>query len=159
MKNNNLGSMTKRKAPKGTLRRLIKMLFGFYPVLVPLTILCILFAAAAAAIPDIFIQKITAIIDVAIKGGLDWESQKHDIYRLMIILGSIYVVSIAAVTLYCQLMAKITQGFLYKLRRKMFDGMQNLPIKYFDTNKHGDIMSYYTNDIDALRELISSSFP
>ena len=49
MKNNNLGSMTKRKAPKGTLRRLIKMLFGFYPVLVPLTILCILFAAAAAA--------------------------------------------------------------------------------------------------------------
>lgn len=159
MKNNNLGSMTKRKAPKGTLRRLIKMLFGFYPVLVPLTILCILFAAAAAAIPDIFIQKITAIIDVAIKGGLDWESQKYDIYRLMIILGSIYVVSIAAVTLYCQLMAKITQGFLYKLRRKMFDGMQNLPIKYFDTNKHGDIMSYYTNDIDALRELISSSFP
>lgn len=159
MKNNNLGSMTKRKAPKGTLRRLIKMLFGFYPVLVPLTILCILFAAAAAAIPDIFIQKIIAIIDVAIKGGLDWESQKHDIYRLMIILGSIYVVSIAAVTLYCQLMAKITQGFLYKLRRKMFDGMQNLPIKYFDTNKHGDIMSYYTNDIDALRELISSSFP
>lgn len=159
MKNNNLGSMTKRKAPKGTLRRLIKMLFGFYPVLVPLTILCILFAAAAAAIPDIFIQKITAIIDVAVKGGLDWESQKYDIYRLMIILGSIYVVSIAAVTLYCQLMAKITQGFLYKLRRKMFDGMQNLPIKYFDTNKHGDIMSYYTNDIDALRELISSSFP
>lgn len=57
MKNNNLGSMTKRKAPKGTLRRLIKMLFGFYPVLVPLTILCILFAAAAAAIPDIFIQR------------------------------------------------------------------------------------------------------
>ena len=159
MKNNNLGSMTKRKAPKGTLRRLIKMLFGFYPVLVPLTILCILFAAAAAAIPDIFIQKITAIIDVAIKGGLDWESQKHDIYSLIFILGSFYFVSIAAVTLYCQLMAKITQGFLYKLRRKMFDGMQNLPIKYFDTNKHGDIMSYYTNDIDALRELISSSFP
>ena len=116
-------------------------------MLVPLTIFCILFAAAAAAIPDIFIQKITAIIDVAIKGGLDWESQKHDIYRLMIILGSIYVVSIAAVTLYCQLMAKITQGFLYKLRRKMFDGMQNLPIKYFDTNKHGDIMSYYTTNL------------
>lgn len=128
MKNNNLGSMTKRKAPKGTLRRLIKMLFGFYPVLVPLTILCILFAAAAAAIPDIFIQKITAIIDVAIKGGLDWESQKHDIYRLMIILGSIYVVSIAAVTLYCQLMAKITQGFCINFVVRCLTGCKIFPL-------------------------------
>ena len=56
-------------------------------------------------------------------------------------------------------MAKITQGFLDKLRREMFNGMQNLPIKYFDTHKHGDIMSYYTNDIDTLRELVSRSFP
>ena len=159
MRNNNIGAQMRKKAPKGTMSRLIKMLFKFYPVLVPLTILCMLFAAAAAAIPDIFIQKITAIIDAAVKGGFSWESQKHEIYRLMTILGSIYIVSIVAVTLYCQLMAKITQGFLYKLRRKMFDGMQNLPIKYFDTHKHGDIMSYYTNDIDTLRELISSSFP
>ena len=56
-------------------------------------------------------------------------------------------------------MAYITQGFLSKLRCRMFDGMQNLPIKYFDTHKHGDIMSYYTNDIDALRELVSQSLP
>jgi ATP-binding cassette subfamily B protein len=56
-------------------------------------------------------------------------------------------------------MAYITQGFLNKLRRQMFDGMQNLPIKYFDTNKHGDIMSHYTNDIDTLRQLVSQSLP
>ena len=56
-------------------------------------------------------------------------------------------------------MAYITQGFLSKLRIQMFNGMQNLPIKYFDTNKHGDIMSYYTNDIDAIRQLVSQSLP
>lgn len=57
------------------------------------------------------------------------------------------------------MMAIITQGFLKKLRVKMFSGMQDLPIRYFDTNNHGDIMSYYTNDIDTLRQLVSQSFP
>ena len=56
-------------------------------------------------------------------------------------------------------MAYITQGFLCKLRADMFDGMQDLPIKYFDTHKHGDIMSYYTNDIDTLRQLVSQALP
>ena len=53
----------------------------------------------------------------------------------------------------------MTQGFLNKLRREMFDGMQDLPIKYFDTHQHGDIMSYYTNDIDTLRQLVSQAIP
>ena len=56
-------------------------------------------------------------------------------------------------------MAYMTQGFLCKMRRSMFDGMQDLPIRYFDTHKHGDIMSYYTNDIDTLRQLVSQSLP
>ncbi len=53
----------------------------------------------------------------------------------------------------------ITQGYLKKMREKMFNHMQTLPIKYFDTHNHGDIMSYYTNDIDTLRQLISQSIP
>ena len=60
---------------------------------------------------------------------------------------------------YSQLMAYMTQGFLNKLRQEMFDGMQDLPIRYFDTHKHGDIMSYYTNDIDTLRQMVSQSLP
>ena len=60
---------------------------------------------------------------------------------------------------YTQLMAIITQGALKKLRDKMFDHMQDLPIRYFDTHSHGDIMSYYTNDIDTLRQMISQSLP
>ena len=71
----------------------------------------------------------------------------------------LYVLSIIFITVQSQLMAKITQGFLDKMRCKMFDGMQNLPIKFFDTHKHGDIMSYYTNDIDTLRQLVSQSLP
>ena len=71
----------------------------------------------------------------------------------------LYVISIAAMVLYTQLMAFITQGFLCKLRTTMFDNMQDLPIKYFDTHRHGDIMSYYTNDIDALRQLVSQALP
>ena len=56
-------------------------------------------------------------------------------------------------------MAVITQGSLAKMREKMFNGMQDLPIKYFDTHNHGDVMSYYTNDIDTLRQMISQSIP
>ena len=60
---------------------------------------------------------------------------------------------------YSRMMAVITQGFLMKMREKMFNGMQSLPLKYFDTHNHGDIMSYYTNDIDTLRQMVSQSFP
>ena len=77
----------------------------------------------------------------------------------MITLGIFYAISWVAIIAQTQLMAVITQGFLCKLRRTMFDKMQNLPIRYFDTHKHGDIMSHYTNDIDALRELVSQALP
>ena len=136
----------------------MKTLIGYYPVLVPVTVFCILFSAIAAAIPDIFIQKIIAIIEVW-QPDKNWTAAVKEITPLMVILISMYVISIIAVTVYSELMAFITQGFLSKLRISMFGGMQNLPIKYFDTNKHGDIMSYYTNDIDTLRQLISQSMP
>ena len=70
-----------------------------------------------------------------------------------------YVLSLLAAFAFNQLMAIITQGSLKKLREKMFNGMEDLPIKYFDTHNHGDVMSYYTNDIDTLRQMISQSFP
>ena len=119
---------------------------------------CILFSSAAAAVPDIFIQKIIAVIEKYYAAG-DWHSAYGEILPKIITLTVIYAVSLAATLLYAQLMAVITQGFLKKLRCSMFDGMQNLPIKYFDTNKHGDIMSYYTNDIDTLRQMVSQSIP
>lgn len=147
-----------KKVNPHTFKRIMKTLIGYYPVLVPVIVFCILFSAIAAAIPDIFIQKIIAIIEVW-QPDKNWTAAVKEIMPLMVILISMYVISIIAVTVYSELMAFITQGFLSKLRISMFGGMQNLPIKYFDTNKHGDIMSYYTNDIDTLRQLISQSMP
>ena len=77
----------------------------------------------------------------------------------MLVLISLYVLSIVSAAINKQLMAVITQGYLSKMRESMFNGMQDLPIRYFDTHNHGDIMSYYTNDIDSLRQVVSESLP
>ncbi len=143
---------------KGNLFRLIKMLIKSYPVLFPVACVCIIFSAITAAMPAIFQQRILADIGEWYMTG-DWAGASRVIIPKVITLASLYVVSLLAIILWTQLMAYITQGFLNKLRCKMFDKMQDLPIKYFDTNKHGDIMSHYTNDIDALRQLVGQSLP
>ncbi len=143
---------------KGTLPRVLKLLFKFYPVLAPITVFCILFSAAASAIPAIFIQQVIAVIEIWQKTG-DWAAASADIVPKVLTLASLYVLSTCAVTAQSQLMAYMTQGFLSKMRCMMFDGMQDLPIRYFDQNRHGDIMSHYTNDIDTLRQLVSQALP
>ncbi len=146
------------RAKPGTLLRVVKMLFKFYPVLVPVAIFCILFTAVVSVMPALFIQRITELIGVWQPTG-DWAAASREIVPEVLTLIGFYAISIISNTLYNQLMAYITQGFLSKMRRAMFDGMQNLPIKYFDTHKHGDIMSHYTNDIDTLRQLVSQALP
>ena len=148
----------RRKINKNALGRLVKMLFKFYPVLVPLALFCIIFSAVASAIPAIFLQKVTEAVEIWQASG-DWALASKEILPDVLVLVVFYVLSIITITLDTQLTAYITQGFLCKMRRGMFDGMQDLPIRYFDTHKHGDIMSYYTNDIDALRQLVSQSLP
>ncbi len=142
------------------LGRTLKFLYKSYPILLPVTAVCIIFASAVSSIPAIFQQKVLAVITRYVKSGVtDWGEASKEILPLVISLIGLYALSLAAVIIYTQLMAKITQGFLTKLRCKLFDGMQDLPLKYFDTNKHGDIMSHYTNDIDTLRQLVSQSIP
>ena len=149
-----------KKIGLAPLLRIVKILFRSYPVLIPITIVCILFSAGVSAIPSVFTQKVLKVVtDCLQTGTLSWAVAKERILPLVGILITLYVLSIVFITLHTQLMAYITQGFLCKLRSKLFDGMQNLPIKYFDTNKHGDIMSHYTNDIDTLRQLVSQSLP
>lgn len=143
---------------KGVIRRIIRTLFSFYPVLMPVVLFCILFNAIVSAIPAVFMQNIIAVIEQSYQSG-DWEAVAGKILGMVAILAILYAVSLIASFTYCRLLAVITQGSLKKLREKMFNGMQNLPIKYFDTHSHGDIMSYYTNDIDTLRQLISQSMP
>lgn len=146
------------KADPRVLGRVIRMLYECYPTLVIITAVCIVFSAIVSSIPSLFLQQIIKIVGEYTVSG-DWETARALIIPKIILLVSFYVLSILSIVAYTQLMAYITQGFLSKLRCRMFDGMQNLPIKYFDTHKHGDIMSYYTNDIDALRELVSQSLP
>ena len=89
----------------------------------------------------------------------DWASAKAELTPYLLLLGGLYLLSITSMTVQTQLMAVMTQGFLDKLRRELFDGMQNLPIRYFDTHKFGDIMSHYTNDTDTLRQMLSQTIP
>ena len=139
--------------------KIIKTLFGFYPVLAPAVIFCIIFSAVAATMPAIFVQKVVAIIEENIRAGGGWADAKDEIFRRIAMLVGMYVLSIISSLFFNQMGAYITQGFLYKMRCAMFDRMQSFPIRFFDTNKHGDIMSHYTNDIDTLRQLVSQGLP
>jgi ATP-binding cassette subfamily B multidrug efflux pump len=158
MKRENPRAMHRPRAKGGTFKRLVVTLWQFFPRLVPFVVVCIVFSAVVSSIPTIFMQRIIAVIEVWFTTG-DWASAKAEIAPMVLKLGLLYLISIISVVAYTQLGAYITQGFLCKLRRKVFDGMQSLPLRYFDTHKHGDIMSYYTNDIDTLRQLVSQSLP
>lgn len=172
------------KMDKDLMKRILSLLIKSYPVLIPIVIVCIVLSAVVSSIPLIFMQKVFAAVTTRVDiirnaagvSGLQtvpkewiqansaylseqWAAVKSEILPMVGMLIGLYVLSIIFITVQSQLMAKITQGFLDKMRCKMFDGMQNLPIKFFDTHKHGDIMSYYTNDIDTLRQLVSQSLP
>lgn len=146
------------RAKKGTFMRLVRTLFGFYPVMLPIVIVCILFNAVVSSLPSIFMQNVIAAVEGAVNTG-DWQGVSGRILSLVSLLALFYALSLIAGLIYQQLMAIITQGSLAKLRERMFSHMQKLPIKYFDTHDHGSVMSYYTNDIDTLRQMISQSLP
>ena len=143
---------------QGTLLRIFKTLFSFYPVMMPVVVACILFSAIISSLPAVFMQKVIAVIEANWQSG-DWAAASGQVMGLVSVLVVMYLLALISAFTYTRMMAIITQGFLKKLRVKMFSGMQDLPIRYFDTNNHGDIMSYYTNDIDTLRQLVSQSFP
>ena len=147
------------KVKKETLPRVLKLLYGFYPKLIPVVVFCIIFAAIVNSIPAMFTKNVLDVIETSLENHSTWEEALPQLMPLIGALIGLYLVSILLTVLQSQLMAYITQGFLSKMRCKMFDSMQNLPIRYFDTHKHGDIMSHYTNDIDTLRQLISQSIP
>ena len=141
-----------------TLLRLFKLLFGYYPVMMPLVIFFIIFSAVVSSVPSLFMQNIISIVESSWQTG-DWAGVSGQIIKLVGILVIFYVLSLASAFAFTRMMAIITQGFLKKLRVQMFSGMQKLPLRYFDTNNHGDIMSHYTNDIDTLRQIVSQSLP
>ena len=143
----------------GTTKRLLKMLWGYYPKMMPLILFLIVLTAVISAVPAVFQQKVVAVIQETWETQMTWEQAKPHIMHYVLILAGFYVISLISSFTYNQLMAIFTQGALDKMRDQMFAHMESLPIRYFDTHKRGDVMSYYTNDVDAMRQMISQSFP
>lgn len=147
-----------RGSRPGTLKRLVKMLFSFYPVLLPLVMLGVVLCALINSIGSVFLQKALGVISTSWQTG-DWTAARPQILSLVTTLAVIYIIGNLSSLFWNRYMGVVTQGSLMKLREKMFNHMQDLPIRYFDTNQRGDIMSHYTNDIDTLRQMISQSLP
>ena len=147
----------KAKNAKGTVSRLIKYLFKYYKAYLIIVGICILLSAVSGTVSSLFLNQIVLIISDGLKVG--YSAIYARLLRIIMIMIGFYLVGIVSSFIYSRLMAVVTQGFLNKMRQNMFASMQSLPIKYFDTHTHGDIMSHYTNDIDTLRQLISQSIP
>ena len=147
-----------KNSKKSTLFRVMKEVFTAFPVLFPLVLVGIVVTAGISSIPSLFIQKIVSLLE-ARDPSVSWSVFSKQMMGLILILVGVDILSLILTTIYSIAMATITQGTLYKMRKKMFVKMQTLPLKYFDTEGHGDIMSYYTNDVDALRQMISQSLP
>jgi len=147
-----------KNSKKSTLFRIIKEVFTAYPLLFPLVLVGIVVTAGISSIPSLFIQKIVSLLE-ARDASVSWSIFSKQMMGLILILVGVDILSLILTAIYSIAMATITQGTLYQMRKKMFVKMQTLPLKYFDTEGHGDIMSYYTNDVDALRQMISQSLP
>ena len=144
---------------KGTFGRLFKTLFKYYKWRLIAVIFCILFTSVGGLVSSVYMQLLVDdVITPALASGFN-DDLKARLVGLIIMMVSVYSLVIITSFLYTRIMATVTQGMLYHLRTDMFAKMQKLPIKYFDTHAHGDIMSTYTNDTDATRQLIGQSLP
>ena len=148
----------KTQAKAGTAVRLVKTLFSFYPHLLPAVVVCLLVAAVSSSFGSVFLQGALQIVSTYGQSG-DWAAAQPEVLRLVLTLAAVYLAGVVASLFWNRSMATITQGSLEQLREKLFNHMQDLPISYFDTHQRGDVMSHYTNDIDAIRQMISQSLP
>ncbi|MBQ3489357.1 MAG: ABC transporter ATP-binding protein [Clostridia bacterium] len=153
------------KAKKGTLKRVLKFLVKYYKKSLILVGICLVISALVNSVSSIFTQNFLEYVNEGLAifktSGVTaaLETVYPKIIALVLTLMGVYLTGLICNFLWTRTMAKVTQGTLDNMRNEMFAKMQTLPIKYFDTHPHGDIMSHYTNDIDTLRQLISQSIP
>ncbi len=140
-----------------TVKRLLKYATGTYKVQFVIVIISIIVSSIANVMGIQFLQK---LIDDYITPLMGQQNPDlSNLFMAVLGMGGMYLIGITATYLYNRLMINISQGVLRKVREDMFNHMQTLPIKYFDTHAHGEIMSTYTNDVDTLRQMISQSIP
>lgn len=140
-----------------TIKRLMSYVTGRYRTQFLFVLVCIIISVIAGVAGSMFLQPL--INNYITPMLLSDHPEFGGLLRAIIRMAVIYLVGIAATYVYNIFMVVIAQGVLKKIRDDMFSHMQKLPIKYFDTHTHGDIMSYYTNDTDTLRQMISQSIP
>ncbi len=145
------------KAKKGTLKRVLDMLFLNNKKYMGIVFLCITISAITSVASSVFLKQLLVLLKTGINDGID--AVIGGLVTLFVIMGAVYLSSILCNFIYTRTMAKVTQDFLHQVRTGVFNKMQTLPIKYFDTHLTGDIMSSYTNDTDAIRQLVSQSIP
>lgn len=139
--------------------RVIRMLFKNYKPMLFALMISLVISAICGSIAGVFLQNIYVQIENVAKARATVDEAMTQVVKIVITMIVIYGVGWIATATLGQVGAVITQRFLRDLRNEVFDKMEKLPIKYFDRNAHGDIMSVYTNDIDALRQLVSQSLP
>lgn len=145
-----------QKFKPGTIKRLLSYMGSYKPQVV-LVMIFILLGAVANAVSSLFIQS---LIDDYITPLLGQANPSYaGLFRTVLIVGVIFLIGVLSTLFYNRIMVVVAQGTLKKIRDTMFNHMQTLPIQYFDTHAHGDIMSHYTNDTDTLRQMISQSLP
>ena len=145
------------KVDKKTVKRLMSYIFDNYKGRFAVVVVCIVLSSVVNVIGSMFIRTLIDSYIMPLVGQA--QPDFTPLLRAILIMGGIYLFGILAGYLYNRIMLVISQGVLKKVRDDMFEHMQTLPIRYFDTHTHGDIMSYYTNDTDTLRQMISQSIP
>ena len=154
MKNN---EMKRPPIKKGVLGRILKMLFKSYKWQMVAVTACLVLVSVSSTVAPLFMETFIGYIEEGLDAGLDAVFSK--IVKAILVMLSIYAVGWIASFVYTRIMAIVSQSFLNDIRKQMFDKMQSFPLRYFDTNAHGDIMSHYTNDVDTIRELVSGTLP
>lgn len=165
------------KAKKGTIKRLLKMLFKLYPIRLSIAVVCIIFNCFSNICSSVFANFITVCISESVfpttpgmgpsnpfigsytVTAMGITIPNTNVTYLLISMATIYACGIFAAWWWNRTMAVVTQLFMNRFRKEMFDHLQDLPIKYFDTHKRGEIMSLFTNDIDTIRQFISQAMP
>ena len=156
MNNDSIKKPPVHRFKPGTIKRLFSYMTG-YKLQLFFVVICILLSAAASAASSLFLKTLIDNYIVPLLG------QAHpaytELFHAIVLIGSFYLIGVLSTLFYNRAMVIIGQGTLKKIRDTMFRHMQSLPIRYFDTHTHGDVMSHYTNDTDTLRQAISQSLP
>ena len=163
MSNSNKKNNRPEKKPKmdattiATGKRLLKYVMDSYKYRFILVFICILLSAVASISVSLSLKYLLDDFIIPLIGQKN--PNYTELYQALMVLGTIFLIGVIATFTYTRMMVYIGQGVLKKVRDDMFEHMQTLPIRYFDTHTHGDLMSHFTNDTDTLQQMLSQSVP